>query len=133
MPTTNDPTGLPPGAVRTEAGPLLTVASQATNERVAPVTPKLPFSLPPVVGSILAILALLCGAPVAIAAAFTTGGLSVPAWLTTAAIVGGGLTPILTGLAFWSRGTDPFTLLQQKQAAAAEPAQKTLQKGPPEP
>lgn len=120
---------LPPGAVRTPNGGLMTVASAETNARTAPVTPKPAFALPPAVAGVLGVLALLAAVPGTVLLALPASVVA-PAWLVTAAAVGGGLTPVFTGLAFWARGGNPLDLLTRGRPAAQPVTPKV---GPPEP
>lgn len=111
------------GSIRdTQTGGLMTVATAATDARTASVAPRT-VALPPAVAGVLGVLALLAAVPAALVAAWPAAVL-MPAWIGTAAAIGGALTPFFTGLAFWAQGGNPMDLVTRNKAPRV---------GPPEP
>lgn len=116
------------GSIRDpQTGGLMTVANAATDTRTAPVAPRA-VALPPAVAGVLGVLALVAAVPAALVAAWPAA-VMMPAWIGTAAAIGGALTPFFTGLAFWAQGGNPLDLVTRKPAAAPSP----VRVGPPEP
>lgn len=101
------------GVLKPPEGGMLTLATQATDARHGITGPR-PLAFPSWLGGLLGSLALLAGVPVAVVAALPTAGLAVPAWLATMAIVGGAVSPVFTGLAFWAQGGNPLELVARR-------------------